>query len=44
MELKSITFQHRDFELDFDGVFINKDYVKVRFLGKQCSLYVHIQA
>ena len=31
MELKSITFQHRDFELDFDGGCINKDYVKVSY-------------
>ena len=31
MELKSITFRHRDFELNFDGVCINKDYVKVSY-------------
>ena len=31
MELKSITFQHRDFELDFSGICINKDYVKVSY-------------
>lgn len=31
MELKSITFQHRDFEIDFGEVCINKDYVKVSY-------------
>ncbi|MCM1089748.1 MAG: hypothetical protein NC413_02820 [Muribaculum sp.] len=31
MELKSITFQHKDFEIDFDGVCISKDYVKVSY-------------
>ena len=31
MELKSITFRHRDFELDFNGICINKDYVKVSY-------------
>lgn len=31
MELKSITFQHRDFEIDFGGVCISKDYVKVSY-------------
>ena len=31
MELKSITFRQRDFELNFDGVCINKDYVKVSY-------------
>lgn len=31
MELKSITFQHKDFEIDFGGVCINKDYVKVSY-------------
>ena len=30
-ELKSITFQHRDFKLNFDGGCINKDYVKVSY-------------
>ncbi len=31
MELKSITFQHGNFEIDFGGVCINKDYVKVSY-------------
>ncbi len=31
MELKSITFQHRNFEIDFGGVSINKDVVKVSY-------------
>lgn len=31
MELKSITFQHGDFEIDFGGVCISKDYVKVSY-------------
>lgn len=31
MELKSITFQHENFEIDFGGVCINKDYVKVSY-------------
>lgn len=31
MELKSITFQHGDFEIDFDGVCISKDHVKVSY-------------
>ncbi len=31
MELKSITFQHGDFEIDFGGVCINKDHVKVSY-------------
>lgn len=31
MELKSITFQHRNFEIDFGGVCINKDFVKVSY-------------
>lgn len=31
MELKSITFQHGNFEIDFGGVSINKDYVKVSY-------------
>ena len=31
MELQSITFQHRNFEIDFGGVCINKDFVKVSY-------------
>ena len=31
MDLKSVTFQHGDFEIDFGGVCINKDYVKVSY-------------
>ncbi|MCM1040106.1 MAG: hypothetical protein NC434_12365 [Ruminococcus sp.] len=31
MELKSITFQHGGFEIDFGGVCINQDYVKVSY-------------
>ena len=31
MELKSITFQHKNFEIDFGGVCINKDFVKVSY-------------
>ena len=31
MELKSITFQHKDFEIDFGGVCINKGYVRVSY-------------
>lgn len=31
MELKSVTFQHRDIEIDFGGVCINKDSVKVSY-------------
>lgn len=31
MELKSITFQHGDFEIDFGGVYISKDHVKVSY-------------
>lgn len=31
MELKSITFQHRDFEIDFGGVCISRDFVKVSY-------------
>lgn len=31
MELKSITFQHGDFEIDFGGVCISKDHVKVSY-------------
>lgn len=31
MELKSITFQHRDFEIDFGGVCISKEFVKVSY-------------
>lgn len=31
MELKSVTFQHGDFEINFDGVHINKDFVKISY-------------
>ena len=31
MELKSVTFQHGNFEIDFGGVCINKDFVKVSY-------------
>ncbi|MCI9109944.1 MAG: hypothetical protein HFI00_17570 [Lachnospiraceae bacterium] len=31
MDLKSITFQHGNFEIDFGGVCINKDHVKVSY-------------
>lgn len=31
MELQSITFQRRNFEIDFGGVCINKDFVKVSY-------------
>lgn len=31
MELKSITFQHGGFDIDFGGVHIEKDYVKVSY-------------
>lgn len=31
MELKSITFQHGGFEIDFGGIHIEKDFVKVSY-------------
>lgn len=31
MELNSITFRHREFEINFGGIRINKDYVKVSY-------------
>ena len=31
MELKSITFQHGDFEIDFGGICISNDHVKVSY-------------
>ena len=31
MEIKSITFQHENFEIDIDGICISKDHVKVSY-------------
>ena len=31
MELKSVTFQHGKFEINFGGVYVYKDYVKVSY-------------
>lgn len=31
MELKSITFQHGGFDIDFEGVHIGKDFVKISY-------------
>lgn len=31
MELHSVTFQHKDLEIDFDGICLKKDFVKISY-------------
>ena len=31
MELQSVTFQHRDLEIEFDGICLKKDFVKISY-------------
>lgn len=31
MELQSVTFQHRDLEIDFEGICLKKDFVKISY-------------